>query len=362
MNYSLGLGFENYIPFDLTLKDMEQTYLIFNTNIEHKKIPKGLEHFLHFECSIYVERHYSGYYIDSDLKEGYNYYIDENKPIKFNIEIDKLKKNIFYQSVNCDSGSANYFHASIDKNDLKNIGRDAIVEANNNISFYLPGIETFFNYQRTNSSLKDYENLDKDIISPSFSIKSFNGKKMVFELTTKYKDVDFDFYVIVYLEKIRRSNVPLKNICYWKKLIEKNESFNDENIIIQKISYKNKVLSNNSIDIPKIKNNTYIYSNVYGSGKILDDIKEYVFYTEQEYYYTTNKRDTVPDSDSGSDSGESETGKISLSIGAIIGIAIGGVVLVLIIIFFILRLRKKNSHDLEEAGIPLNLSKLEKNN
>ena len=46
----------------------------------------------------------------------------------------------------------------------------------------------------------------------------------------------------------------------------------------------------------------------------------------------------------------------------IIGIAIGGVVLVLIIIFFILRLRKKNSHDLEEAGIPLNLSKLEKNN
>ena len=185
---------------------------------------------------------------------------------------------------------------------------------------------------------------------------------MVFELTTKYKDVDFDFYVIVYLEKIRRSNVPLKNICYWKKLIEKNESFNDENIIIQKISYKNKVLSNNSIDIPKIKNNTYIYSNVYGSGKILDDIKEYVFYTEQEYYYTTNKRDTVPDSDSGSDSGESETGKTSLSIGAIIGIAIGGVVLVLIIIFFILRLRKKNSHDLEEAGIPLNLSKLEKNN
>ena len=110
------------------------------------------------------------------------------------------------------------------------------------------------------------------------------------------------------------------------------------------------------------KNNTYIYSNVYGSGKILDDIKEYVFYTEQEYYYTTNKRDTVPDSDSGSDSGESETGKTSLSIGAIIGIAIGGVVLVLIIIFFILRLRKKNSHDLEEAGIPLNLSKLEKNN
>ena len=362
MNYLLGLGFENYIPFDLTLKDMEQTYLIFNTNIEHKKIPKGLEYFLHFECSIYVERHYSGYYIDSDLKEGYNYYIDENKPIKFNIEIDKLKKNIFYQSVNCDSGSANYFHASIDKNDLKNIGRDAIVEANNNISFYLPGIESFFNYQRTNSSLKDYENLDKDIISPSFSIKSFNGKKMVFELTTKYKDVDFDFYVIVYLEKIRRSNVPLKNICYWKKLIEKNESFNDENIIIQKISYKNKVLSNNSIDIPKIKNNTYIYSNVYGSGKILDDIKEYVFYTEQEYYYTTNKRDTVPDSDSGSDSGESETGKTSLSIGAIIGIAIGGVVLVLIIIFFILRLRKKNSHDLEEAGIPLNLSKLEKNN
>ena len=351
MKYTLDFGFENYIPSYLSLKDMESSYLILNTTLEYNNIPKGVDYFLYFECSSHIQNYYSGYYINLFLKEGVHY-IEENKTIKMDIKLDELKNNIYYQFLNCENSSYKYFHVSIDEEELKNIGSDGdFITANNNISFYLQG-ESFFNYYITNSTLEDYKNLDKNFDIPSFKIISISDNKMNFELKVKYTDINFTFYLFVYIDEENTMTSPIKNLCYCNKLIEqKNNLQNNNNIIIKKITYENKILSDNTIDIPSIKNNTIVYSNVFGSGKIFDDIEEYIFYDEQSFSYII-KNDPEPKP---SGKGTNKDKDTSLSAGEIAGIIIGLVVFVVIIVFIILKCRKKDSIDLEESKIPLNI-------
>ena len=109
-----------------------------------------------------------------------------------------------------------------------------------------------------------------------------------------------------------------------RKLILNDKTENNPGIIIKKIEYKNGEISDNIVEVPKYEEGITIYSNVIGSGKIYEDIEEYIFIEKNKFSKPRG-----------------------LSVGAIIGIVIGGVALILIIVFIILKFRKKNSLDLE---------------
>ena len=139
---------------------------------------------------------------------------------------------------------------------------------------------------------------------------------------------------------------PLNNKCYLKKLIDNNNTkLNEENIIIKKIEYKNGNITDNIIETPNLEIGFKIYSNVFGLGKIFEDVEEYVFYTEQNHIIVDTDFPSDENSDSDDPKIEPENG--GLSLGAIIGIVIGSTILLLIIVFLILKFRKKNSVDLE---------------
>ena len=126
-----------------------------------------------------------------------------------------------------------------------------------------------------------------------------------------------------------------------KKLINNDQNkLIDENIFIKKIEYKNSEIINNIIETPNLEKGFSIYYNIFGSGKVFGDVEEYLFYTEQNHI--------IIDSDFPSDNPSIYGG---LSIGAIIGIVIGGIALIsIIIVFMILKFRKKDSMDLENVN------------
>ena len=357
--YSLDSGFENYIPLHLRLKYIEDPYLIINTSFEHNKIQNGVDYFAYIECYYKLINNFSGFYENSNLSEGYHF-IEKNKPINVNIKLDNLKNKIFYQFFECNSGINNKLHVSIDQKDIEIIERNKLfMKANNEISLYLQGEESFFNYYKTSSTLDDYERLNKNI-NPFYNITSISENKIEFDLLPKYKNIDFEFYLIIYIDKEKVSTTnPLRNKCYLKKLIDsdnklKNYINEDKNIIIKKINFKNGNLDEKVLDIPNISNNTVIYSNVFGYGQIFEDVEEYIFYNEQNYNYIIPKKQDDKDDD------KNKVEDTSLSVGAIIGIAFGVLAFILIVIFIFLRFKKKNSMKLEEIKDPLNIeSKIE---
>ena len=101
----------------------------------------------------------------------------------------------------------------------------------------------------------------------------------------------------------------------------------------------------NIIEIPNLETGFSIYSNIFGSGKIFEDVEEYIFYHEQKHI--------IDDSDIPSDIPHTDDipqNSGGLSPGAIAGIVIGAVALVIIIVFLVLKFRKKDSLDLENSN------------
>ena len=78
-------------------------------------------------------------------------------------------------------------------------------------------------------------------------------------------------------------------------------------------------------------------------GYIFEDCNEYLFYNEQSHIIEISD---LPSDSSPKTDPEPEKSH-SLNVGAIIGIVVGGIVLILIGIFLVLRCRRKNSIDLE---------------
>ena len=170
-----------------------------------------------------------------------------------------------------------------------------------------------------------YDYIEKNN-NPNYKLE-YGSDKIKIDIIPKYKNIDFEFHFLVYIyKKYNGEDNPFKNKCYIRKLVSNYESLNEDNIIIKKIEYKNGKFSDNKVETPELQPGDRVYSNVFGFGKIFEDIEEYVFYNEQAYeIYIQHQKETW----------------------VIIVIVIAIIILILGIVFLILRLRKKNSIELE---------------
>ena len=349
LEYSIDIGFKNYKSSNLELMKLyESKEIIHLEEITKYKIQKGANDLIYIQCENNAKflRNSSGFYENStsSIGSGSNI-IEKNKNIFIQNVLDDNKKNIFYQIFECESNtiSNNELYASIDGYGLNKLDENEnFINGNYGIEFYFKiKDELLFNYHKTSADKRIYENQEK-YDNPYFNISYISKNKIKINILPKYKNIDFEFYFFLIIDKENKTlNNPLKNKCYMKKLINKDQNkLIDENIIIKKIEYKNSEIINNIIETPNLEKGFSIYYNIFGSGKVFGDVEEYLFYTEQNHI--------IIDSDFPSDNPSIYGG---LSIGAIIGIVIGGITLIsIIIVFMILKFRKKDSMDLENVN------------
>ena len=348
LKYGLDIGFKNYSSSNLELMEIyESKEIIHFEENKKKKIQKGVNDIIYIQCENNAKFlvNSSGFYENSTSSVGNgSNIIEKNKDIFIQNILDDYRKNIFYQIFECEPKtiSNNELYASIDDNKLTKLDEnDNFINGDNEINFYFKTKnELLFNYHKTSSNKEIYESKEK-YDNPHFNISYISKNKTKIDILPKYEDIDFEFYFFMIIDKENKIlNNPLKNKCYMKKLLNNEQSkLLDENIIIKKIEYKNGEIINNIIETPNLEKGFIIYSNIFGSGNVLEDAEEYIFYAEQNHI--------IVDSDFPSDNPSDNGG---LTVGAIIGIVIGGIALILIIVLLILKLRKKDSMDLENVN------------
>ena len=367
LEYSSDLGYKNYASYNLELTKLSnsKTFISFAKDSDIK-IPKGQSYITYIQCENKAKLlgNSSGFYNYTTSKEGNaSYIMEKNKDLFIRNNLDENKKNIFYQIFECEPNtiSNNEIYASIDGNGLNRLyENDNYIKGQNSIYFYLKTNDEFlFNYYKTSSDKNKYDSIKK-YDNPNFNITILSKNHTKIDILPKYKNINFEFYFFMYIDKENKMSYnPLKNKCYMKKLINNDKiKLNDENIIIKKIEYKDGAIVNNIIETPNLEKGFSIYSNVFGSGNIFDDVEEYLFYTEQKHIIEDSD---FPSDESHSDSPSSDTtptedpltpsenpsSKSGLTGGAIAGIVIGAVALILIIAFLVIKFRKKDSLDLE---------------
>ena len=295
----------------------------------------------------------SGFYNYTTSKEGNaSYIMEKNKDIFIRNNLDENRKNIFYQIFECELNkiSNNETYASIDGNWLNRLDENGkYIKGQNSIYFYLKTNDEFlFNYYKTSSDQSKYDSIEKNDYL-DFKITYLSKTQSKIDILPKYKNINFDFYFVMYIDKENNMTYnPLKNKCYMKKLLKNDEiKLNAENIIIKKIEYKNGEMVNNIIEIPNLETGFSIYSNIFGSGKIFEDVEEYIFYHEQKHIIDDSD---IPSDIPHTDDIPQNSSKGGLSPGAIAGIVIGAVALVIIIVSLVLKFRKKDSLDLENSN------------
>ena len=355
LKYITDFSFENYRPINSNLKEVSygQIFIpsIFNEEI---KAPNDINYITYMECENNFIGNSSRYFKNSSINDG-STLIEKNQDIFIHTSLDYNKKNIYYQIFECNesNNTENEIFISIDGRDLEKLKeKNSFANGENEITFYFKSKEDLiFNYYKTKSNQYYYDNLEKNNIY-YFNISYLSKNKSKVDIIKPYKNIDFEFYLIIYLDKENKTmKNPLKNKCYMKQLISTNKNkLHSENIIIKKIEYKNSNIIKNIIDIPNLEKGDIVYSNILGIGKILDNIEEYIFYKEQKHI--------IEDSDFSNYSSHEEDEKNIKR--KIFGIVISCILIIIICLFMILRCRKKNSITLEEDNIkfPLNYNKI----
>ena len=329
LKYCIDNGFENYTPKGLNLINLEQPKM-FIKSLESKEttIQKGTFYTAYLECQYDLIHNYSDFYKNSSLNEG-SYLIGNNLYLYSNLNDDK--KNIFYQLYECENSEGNEYLTSIDEMKLEklNVNPNSFINGENHIEFFLKAkYEFLFNYYITKTTEEEYNNLEKND-NPKFNLTQISKDSIRIDITPKYKTIDFEFYVFMYIDKEGQiKNDTLSNKCFMKKLLQNNK---DKDVIIKKIEFKDGKFNTNTIDISNYEKNYFIHINILGKGIILDNIEEYIFYEEQVH--------KIKDSDNR---------KINawVIIGPVLGVII--ITLIIVIVFLIRRKRNKMSIDNDE--------------
>ena len=329
LKYCIDNGFENYTPKGLNLINLEQPKM-FIKSLESKEttIQKGTFYTAYLECQYDLIHNYSDFYKNSSLNEG-SYLIGNNLYLYSNLNDDK--KNIFYQLYECENSEGNEYLTSIDEMKLEklNVNPNSFINGENHIEFFLKAkYEFLFNYYITKTTEEEYNNLEKND-NPKFNLTQISKDSIRIDITPKYKTIDFEFYVFMYIDKEGQiTNDTLSNKCFMKKLLQNNK---EKDVIIKKIEFKDGKFNTNIIDISNYEKNYFIHINILGKGIILDNIEEYIFYEEQVY--------KIKDSDNR---------KINawVIIGPVLGVII--ITLIIVIVFLIRRKRNKMSIDNDE--------------
>ena len=328
LKYCIDNGFENYTPKGLNLINLEQPKM-FIKSLESKEttIQKGTFYTAYLECQYDLIHNYSDFYKNSSLNEG-SYLIGNNLYLYSNLNDDK--KNIFYQLYECENSEGNEYLTSIDEMKLEklNVNPNSFIYGENHIEFFLKAkYEFLFNYYITKTTEEEYNNLEKND-NPKFNLTQISKDSIRIDITPKYKTIDFEFYVFMYIDKEGQiKNDTLSNKCFMKKLLQNNE----KDVTIKKIEFKDGKFNTNTIDISNYEKNYFIHINILGKGIILDNIEEYIFYEEQVH--------KIKDSDNR---------KINawIIIGPVLGVII--ITLIIVIVFLIRRKRNKMSIDNDE--------------
>ena len=326
LEYKTDFGFQNYTT-NMELTELSSSKIFIPSKvISDIKLHKDIKYITYMKCAYEptLNDNISGFYENSTTKVG-SYFIEENKDIYINTNLDNNKKYIFYQIFECNKYNFDLY-SSIDGKELNRLDKNKnFIDGEKEITFYLKvKDELLFNYYKTGLNLEKYNNLEKNE-KPHYNFSYTSKDKVKIDILPKYKNIDFEFYFLMMIVKDNKNiNNPLLNMCQMRKLILKDKTENNPDIIIKKIEYKYGEIRDNIVEVPKYEEGITIYSNVIGSGKIYEDIEEYIFIEKNIFSKPRG-----------------------LSVGAIIGIVIGGVALILIIVFIILKFRKKNSLDLE---------------
>ena len=333
VKYCIDNGFENYVPKGLNLINLEQPKM-FIKSLENKEtaIQKGAYYTLYMECQYDLMHNYSGFYKNSSLNDG-SYLIENNVYLYSNLYDDK--KNIFYQLYECENSLGNEYLTSIDEMKLEKlkVNPNSFINGENHIEFFLKTkYEFLFNYYRTKSTEVEYNNLEKNE-NPDFNLTKISKDSITIDITPKYKTIDFEFNVFIYIDKESQiENDTLSNKCYMKKLLQNN----NKDIIITKIEYKDGKFNNNTINIPNLEKNNYIHINILGTGIILDNIEEYIFYEEQVHKIDYSDKSDKPEDDNG------------VNVWIIIGPVLGVIAFILIIIIVFLKCRKQKEIEIDK--------------
>ena len=356
LKYSSDIGFINYSSFNSDWKELKNSHTLisFHENSEIK-FQKDEKYITYMECNDNNKLigTNSGFYENSIKNEG-SYLIGNNKDIYFNASLDSVKSNIFYQIIECnqDDNSKNELLTSLDDRNLEKL------EINNHFIISVKKVEFFFkvkeqfifNFYRTNYRLEYYNRMKKNE-SANFAISYVSKNKLKLDISPPYENFDFDIYFFMIInnktEAINATINPFKNKCYMKELID-NEKINSnkENIIIKKIEYKFSKLNNNIIETPNLEIDSLIYYNILASGKIYENLEEYIFYTEQNH--TIKESDFPKEPEPGPGPGtepepepEPEEENNSIDVGAIIGIIFGIIIIIAITIIVVIKLKNK---------------------
>ena len=356
--YCFDNGFDNYSPLNLELKELNYSQLIID-EIEKNEtiIQKWTNYTINIQCEKMLVRNLSGFYENLTIKEGSDL-IKNNKNIYIKSDFPNDKKNIFYQIFECgqDNFEENNFYVSIDGNDLEqlNINNSSFINGEDRLEFYFKTKdECFINYYRSPSGEEKYNNLEQNE-NPYFNITFISRQQSKIDILPKYKNINFEFYFLFYLDKENKiRNNSLSNKCYMKKsLTPNNDNDITEKIFVKKIVYKDGKIINNTIDMPNLDNGLILHSNILGKGIIFENIEEYIFYDEQTHKIKDSDFPKPPDD---------KSYDIELSIGAIIGIAISGIAIILIAIFLIFFCRKKEKSVFETSTGSLPLTTISDN-
>ena len=158
LEYKTDFGFQNYTT-NMELTELSSSKIFIPSKvISDIKLHKDIKYITYMKCAYEptLNDNISGFYENLTTKVG-SYFIEENKDIYINTNLDNNKKYIFYQIFECNKYNFDLY-SSIDGKELNRLDRNKnFIDGEKEIAFYLKvKDELLFNYYKTGLNLEKY--------------------------------------------------------------------------------------------------------------------------------------------------------------------------------------------------------------